>query len=96
MISLFVLWPLYIIGIQYERGGWWKLVCPITFIALVLDIILNYTELALLTLDFPKSKEYTFTKRLRRLKLRLDWRGDMAHSISLKMLDPFDPDGYHY
>lgn len=95
MISLLLLWPLYIIGIQYKRGGIWSMVLPITFVTFVLDVILNYTELALVTWDFPKKEEHTFSQRLLRLNRDNKWRGWVGRFISRKMLDPFDPRGYH-
>lgn len=95
MISLLLLWPLYIVGIQYERGGWWRVLLPVTLVAAALDVILNYTELALLTWDKPRHGEYTFSMRLERLQRRGDWRGKLARFIEKYMLGPFDPDGYH-
>ena len=95
MISLLILWPLYIIGIQAERGGWWRVITPITLVAAVLDIALNYTELTVLTWDRPRHGEYTFSVRLERLQRRGDWRGTIARFIEKYMLGPFDPDGYH-
>lgn len=92
---LLLMWGLYIVGIQAKRKGWWYLVLPFTFIAAVLDILLNYTWLALLTLDFPKSGEYTFSKRLERLVHEQSWRGHLAEFIATYLLDPFDPSGYH-
>ena len=95
MIGILLLWPLYIVGIQYERKGIFYLVLPITIIAGILDIILNYTELAILTLDFPRKGEYTFSMRLERLVDRTDWRGNFARFVKKYMLDWADPDGVH-
>lgn len=95
MIALLLLWPLYIIGIQYERGGWWRVLLPVTLAAAILDVVLNYTELALLTWDMPRHGEYTFSMRLGRLQRLEDWRGKMARFIEKYMLGPFDPDGFH-
>lgn len=95
MISILMLWPLYIVGIQYERGGWWRLVLPITCLAFILDVVLNYTELAFLTWDWPQKGEYTFSQRLARLLLDAGRRGTMARFIEHYMLGPFDPDGFH-
>lgn len=85
---------LFPIAIQYERGGLWRLVAPVTFVAVLLDIAANYTELALLTWDFPQKKEYLFSKRLKRLIHNEDWRGSVARAIA-KPLDFFDPSGKH-
>lgn len=85
---------LYPIAIQYERGGWWYLLAPVTLLALVIDVIANYTELALLTWDFPRRGEWTFSKRLRRLSLLPGWRSTAARWC-IAYTDFFDPDGYH-
>lgn len=85
---------LYPIAIQYERGGWWLLLLPITVIALVVDIIANYTELALLTLDFPKAGEYTFSTRLERLQYSSGWRGKVCFKVA-RILDAIAPSGVH-
>ena len=95
MISLLILWPLYILGIQYERGGWWRLVLPVALAAALLDVALNYTELALLTWDYPRAGEYTFSQRLQRLQSAQGWRGSAARFVERYMLGPFDPDGFH-
>jgi len=95
VISILILWPMYIVGIQYERGGWWRVVAPITVAAFVLDVALNYTELRLLMWDKPREGEYTFSQRLERLQLETGLRGKVARFIERYMLGPFDPDGYH-
>ena len=94
MISVFVLLPLYFVGIQFERGRWWHLVLPITLLALLVDIILNYTELAILTLDFPKAGEFTFSQRLARLKKEAGWRGVSGRYIA-RVLNAIAPSGFH-
>ena len=94
MISLFILLPLYSLGIQYERGGMWLLFSVFGVVGLVLDILLNYTELSILTLDFPKKGEFTFSKRLSRLQYNTDWRGTLARYIA-KGLNSIAPSGKH-
>ena len=89
------MWLLYIVGVQYKRGGVWGMLAPITVIALVLDVVGNYTLFALLTWDFPRAGEYTFSTRLSRLVHYDDWRGDLARDIAWYLLDPFDPSGRH-
>lgn len=89
------MWLLYIIGVQYERGGNWRVLAPVTALALVADAVLNYTLFAVLTLDFPRAGEYTFSRRLSRLKRTLGWRGVQATYIAEHMLDPFSPLGKH-
>jgi hypothetical protein len=94
MISIFILLPLYFISIQYERGGIWSLLFPIVLISLIIDVVLNYTELAILTLDMPKYGEWTFSKRLSRLQYNEGWRGDFARYLA-KCLNTIAPSGKH-
>ena len=94
MISIFILLPLYAIGIQYQRKGLWYVVLPVTLVALVLDFLLNYTELALFTLDIPQRGEWTFSTRLSRLRWNSDWRGDVARYLK-RGLDAIAPSGVH-
>ena len=94
MISIFLLLPLYAIGIQVERGGWWLILLPVTAVALLLDVLLNYTELALLTLDRPRSGEWTFSTRLSRLYNSEGWRGHFARYLK-RGLDAIAPGGLH-
>ena len=85
---------LYPLAIQYERGGWWQLVAPVTLFALVLDVAANYTELALLLWDRPQYGEWTFSQRLKRLNKNSGWRGMVCRSVTV-YLDYFDPHGRH-
>ena len=94
MISILTLLPLYALGIQYERGGWWRVFAVFALVGLVLDVALNYTELAILTLDFPKWGEWTFSKRLSRLQHNEGWRGALARPIVL-LLNSTAPSGQH-
>ena len=80
---------LYPLAVQYERGGWWRLVAPVTIVTLVLDVIANYTELAVLTWDFPQRNEYTFSTRLKRLKFDYGWRGKLVTPV-IRYLNHFD------
>lgn len=94
MITIFVLLPLYAVGIQYERKGLWYVVLPFTLAALVLDVLLNYTELALLTWDRPLYGEWTFSTRLRRLRNATGRRGEIAQ-YAVRVLDAISPTGRH-
>ena len=94
MIALLILLPLYCIGIQYERGGWWRICYVPALIGLVLDVILNFTELALITFDFPLRGEWTFSKRLSRLQHAPGARGEFAWYIA-RCLDKIAPSGKH-
>jgi len=94
MIAILLLLPLYAIGIQIERGGWWRVLLPVTVLAMALDVALNFTELALLTLDVPRWGEWTFSTRLKRLRADDGWRGSTARYIA-SSLDAIAPSGRH-
>lgn len=95
VLVLLLLWLLYVVGIQYQRGGWWRVCALFALPAIVLNVLMNYTLLALLTLDWPRRGEWTFSKRLERLVHADDWRGAFARAVARLLLDPFDPDGIH-
>lgn len=85
---------LYIPAVQYNRGGAWQLMLPVTVVTLVIDVIANYTELALITWDFPRKGEYTFSTRLARLQFDTGWRGRIA-KLSIRYTNHFDHTGRH-
>lgn len=84
---------LYPIAIQVERGGWWRLVAPVTLLALAIDVVANFTDLALV-FGWPKHGEWTFSQRLRRLSLIQNWRGDLARHC-IWYTNYFDPQHDH-
>ena len=90
-----LMWALYIVGVQYKRGGAWLAMYPVAFAALVLDWAMNYTVFAVMLWDFPRKGEWTFSTRLERLVRSTGWRQVLAQAIAHYMLDPFDPDGVH-
>jgi hypothetical protein len=95
LLSVPLLWLLYVVGIQYQRGGWWRLCVVVAVPALGLNVALNYTLLALITWDWPQRGEYTFSQRLERLVNAPGWRGLLAWAVAKYLLDQFDPDGIH-
>lgn len=89
-----ILFMCYAIGIQYERGGLWN-VCRIVYAAgWFVDVLANYTELALLTWDLPRWGEWTFSQRLPRLIRQKGWRSTLAVHIA-QLLDRLAPSGRH-
>lgn len=90
----FVLLLLYPLAVQYLRGGWWRVLAPLTLFTLILDAIANYTILAVLTWDWPRQGERTFSVRLQRLVFEIDWRGTVARMIA-RYLNLFDPTHNH-
>lgn len=94
MISLLVLLPLYSLWVQHERGGLWRHLKWVAIVAGPVDVVLNYTELALLTWDWPRKEEYTFSKRLSRLSRLTGYRGAFGRLGKL-ILDRIAPSGLH-
>lgn len=90
-LLLLVLYPF---AIQFERGGWWRLLFPVTLLALIVDVWCNYTELALLTWDRPAKGEYTFSTRIKRLQYYPGWRGGFARLVR-DYTNFFDPQKDH-
>lgn len=95
LLSIPLLWVLYVIGIQYQRGGWWRICLVAALPAILLNVLMNFTVLAVLTWDWPRKGEWTFSQRLSRLVLETGWRGTLAWYTARYLLDPFDPDGIH-
>ena len=93
--AIVVMWILYVVGIQYLRGGLWRLLLPITAVAALLDVLLNYTLFAVMTWDFPRKNEWTFTQRLGRLVTYFNWQGKAARLTAKYLLDWVDPRGQH-
>jgi hypothetical protein len=84
---------LYPIAVQYERGGWWRLVAPVTVLALLIDVIATHTELALIC-GWPRKGEWTFSTCLLRLRYRGDLVGRLCRGV-IVYLNFFAPNGKH-
>lgn len=84
----------YPVVIQYERGGWWKLLMPFTLIAAIVDVWLNFTTFALLMWSSPGKKEITFSQHLERLVFDPGLRGKVARLIA-RFTNRFDPTPPH-
>jgi len=85
---------LYIPAIQYERGGKWKAMAPVTIVAALLDVYLNYTTFAAYTWDSPRKQEYMFSQRCKRLVKDVGWRGLIARLVA-RYTNKFDPTPPH-
>lgn len=81
MLSLLLL-LLYPLAIQYEVRQW--RIRYLYYAVGLIDVIANYTELALLTGDFPRKGEYTFSQRLRRLQY-----GNAYHRLWARAIIPY-------
>lgn len=91
MVLPFVaLWLRFVVAINYERGGWWRLLVPLAIRAAVLDIALNYTLFSLAMGDCPRKGEYTMSKHLERLIFWQNRRGAFCRYISHYFVNPWD------
>jgi hypothetical protein len=85
---------LYAIGIQVERGGWWRLLYPVALIGLVLDVLLAHSLLAVVLWDWPRRAEWTFSQQLKRLVVSVGWRAAIARYVA-RVLNALAPSGQH-
>ncbi len=72
----------YPLAIQYERGGWWRLLLPLTAAAALLDVWLNWTTFSLYLASAPRKREYTLSQHLERLVFDHGWRGYIARAVA--------------
>ncbi|GAB2181824.1 hypothetical protein DLREEDagrD3_20470 [Denitratisoma sp. agr-D3] len=68
------------------------IVIPGVLVAVLFDILFNWTVATVLFLDLPR--EATFSQRLGRYIPRSDWRGSLARWICSRLLDPFEIGGH--
>ncbi len=84
----------YPLAIQYERGGWWKLLMPFTLVVAIVDVYLNFTTFALCLWSAPGKKEITFSQHLERLVRQQNLRGKVARAVA-RFTNHFDPTPPH-
>ncbi|WP_439606877.1 hypothetical protein [Hydrogenophaga sp.] len=90
-IALAMAYPL---AIQYERGGWWRLLMPFTLVVALLDVWLNFTTFSLYLMSAPGKREITFSQHLERLVFDPGWRGYIARVVA-RFTNRFDPTPPH-
>lgn len=95
----FVYLPLFLaaaypLAIQYERGGWWKLLMPFTLVVAIVDVWLNWTTFSMLLASTPGRKEITFSQHLERLVSQQNLRGLIARAVA-RYTNRFDPTPPH-
>jgi hypothetical protein len=87
----------YAIGIQYQRESLWAWVrgiCEVVaIIAMVIDVIAEWTVLSLYFMEWPLIHEYTFSDRLERLVTETGWRSRIAWPIA-RVLNWIAPPGH--
>lgn len=88
MLSLLLL-LCYPLAVQYKVRGW-RWILPFTLLVLLIDVVANYTELTVLTWDSPEPGEFTFSKRLERLRFGNRWQRFVARVV-IPYLNYFDP-----
>ena len=84
----------YPLAIQYERGGWWRLLLPLTAVAALVDVWLNWTTFSLYLWSAPAKREYTLSQHLERLVFAPAWRGYFARAVA-RYTNLFDPTPPH-
>lgn len=102
LLSLYVLWLLYLANMNLERAKKAGTIRPFALYAgyyptLVvgglLDIAVNVVIGSIVFLERPQ--ELLLTKRLSRLIKTDGWRSKLALWVCKTLLDPFDPEGRH-
>ena len=78
-----------------KLGFWTKtFAVPVIALAVILDaVVANLLLGSILFLQLPR--EWLLTTRLKKNKLRTDWRSRVAFWFCDRLLNPFDPDGPH-
>lgn len=104
-----VLLVLYAVGIQHERPALrrglanqilWLVLAGVAWIALVVDVLLNWTVLCIYFWEWPRRRpqvhktEWTLTERLERLVLATGWRSTLARGVA-HLLNWFSPTHDH-
>lgn len=89
-----VLFALYPLAVQYERGGWCTLLFPLYAAAGLLSAYLNYTTFVPYTWDVPRKGENTFSQRCERLVFDEGWRGVIARLVAA-FTNRWDPTSPH-
>lgn len=91
-LILLLTWPLwaplsmlvwYAIGIQYERGGVWRVLLPFTFLGFLYDVLLQYTLFQLYFWEIAPKGEFTISMRLGRLLEDPGWRGAVSRWLAV-------------
>lgn len=79
IFSLAILYP---IAVLYNRGGRWHWLAPFTVLALVLDVMCNYSEISLLYGRFPVRGDWTYSSRIERDIFDRGYRGKISRFVA--------------
>ena len=86
----------YGVVIQFKRGGLYRALIPFAAVVLVLNVLANYLELAII-FGLPRRGEYTISRRVRRMQndpAEVPSRRELARLVQT-FLDACEPDGKH-
>jgi hypothetical protein len=81
MTYLLIAYTIYALGVQYLRGGAWRIVAPFTVVALLMSWTLNQT-LARVIYGKPADWKETFSKHTARTVGVAGWRGRIARLVA--------------
>lgn len=81
LLACILVYLLYVIGIQYERGGAWRVLLPFTVLVLLLSWAINQT-IGRLVYGKPLTWRETFSKHTSRMVFVQNWRGRFARLIA--------------
>ncbi len=80
--------------IQFKRGGLFWLLAPFAALVWLIDVLANYTELAIV-FGWPEAGDHTISARVRRMRTSpLESRRALAELLQV-YLDACEPDGKH-
>ncbi len=91
--ALLLMLAVYAVGVQYQRGGAWRVVLPVTAVALLMSIALNQT-LARVIYGRPAHWRETFSKHTARMQAATGLRGRTARLVAA-LLNFFAHDERH-
>jgi len=84
----------YPVAIQYKRRGLFWLLAPLGLLVWLIDVLANYTELAIV-FGWPEDGDHTISARVRRMRTSpLESRRALAELLQV-YLDACEPDGKH-
>lgn len=94
----YALWLLFL-AVMALQWRWCELTKPVrvlaspaVVVAVLLDVLFNFTIGTVLFLDLPR--QWTFSQRIGAYKRRADWRAPLSYWICDNLLDPFEAGGH--
>ena len=81
MNAALALLVLYAVGVQYERGGPWRVLFPLAMLVLLASWLINQT-VGRVIYGKPATWRETFTKHTARTLAQPGWRGRIARLVA--------------